>query len=222
VDMEHSATEFETMQNMMMAISTTPTVPMARVAWNHPGFIKRALDFGAYGIVIPLVMTREEAQNAVRWMRYPPLGYRGVGGMRRVLYGGADYFDYANDETLLFIQIEHIEAVERIDEILSVPGVNGVYVGPNDLSASLGMAPRMDNPDPRYEEVLHRIVDACQRHSIFAGIHCGSEEAIQKYADWGMQFFALSTDVGLTVRAAKGGLQVLGAAAAAKGPATVY
>ncbi|MGQ9584799.1 MAG: HpcH/HpaI aldolase family protein [Anaerolineae bacterium] len=209
VDMEHSSASFETMQHMAQAISTTETIPMARVAWNHPAFIKRALDMGAYGVVIPLVMNAEEARTAVRWTRYPPEGYRGVGGMRRVLYGGPDYFERANGELLLIIQIEHVEAVGRIDEILSVPGVDAVFVGPNDLSASLGLAPRMDNPDPRYEEVLRQIVEAGKRHGVATGIHCGSPAAIQKYASWGMQFFALSSDVGMALQSAREGLAAL-------------
>ena len=145
--------------------------------------------------------------------------------MRRQLYFGADYFEHSNEDTLLLIQIEHIEAVERIDEILSVPGLDGVYVGPNDLSASLGLKPMLDNPDPRYEEVLRRIVEATKRHGLVCGAHCGSVEAIQKYSTWGMQFFAMSTDLGLTVKAAQEGLAVLrgeAPAAKAQGGSTVY
>jgi len=225
VDMEHSSVSFETMQNMAQAISTTETITMARVAWNHPAFIKRALDMGAYGLVIPMVMNAEEAQTAVRWTRYPPQGYRGVGGMRRIFYGGPDYFENANEEMLLIIQIEHVEAVERIDEILSVPGIDAVYVGPNDLSSSLGLPPRMDNPDPLYEETLRRIVEGGKRHGVPTGIHCASVAAIQKYTSWGMQLFALSSDVGLALKAAQEGLAALreGKAEAGDGePAPVY
>lgn len=223
VDMEHAAVDFETMQCIAQAMSATDCVPMVRVSWNHPAFIKRALDFGAYGLVIPLVMNAEEARTAVRWTRYPPQGYRGVGGVRRIFYGGEDYFAHANEEILLLIQIEHVEAVERLDEILSVPGIDGVYVGPNDLSASMGLPPRMDNPDPRYESVLRRIVEAGQRHGVITGIHCGSVEAIQKYASWGMQFFALASDLGLAMKAAREGLAALQAGQAEGGaPGAVY
>lgn len=223
VDMEHAAVDFETMQCIAQAMSSTACIPMVRVSWNHPAFIKRALDFGAYGIIVPLVMDAEEARTAVRWTRYPPQGYRGVGGVRRVFYGGDDYFEHANEEILLLIQIEHVEAVERLDEILSVPGIDGVYVGPNDLSASLGLPPKMDNPDPRYEAVLRKIVEAGQRHGIPTGVHCGSVEAIQKYASWGMQFFALSSDLGLAMKAAREGLAALRAKVEGKtAPGPVY
>jgi len=139
IDQEHGAIDATLTQSLLQAISTTDTVPLIRVPWNSGDWIKRALDAGAYGLVVPMVNTREEAEAAVQATRYPPLGSRSIGGSRTRLYGGADYVEKANDEILLIVQIEHIDAVRNAREILGVPGVDAYFIGPGDLCASMGL-----------------------------------------------------------------------------------
>ena len=148
VDGEHSPVDILTMVQMMQVISSTDTIPIARVQWNDPVQVKRVLDGGAYGVVIPWVNTAAEAEQAVAACRYPPRGIRGFGPYRGGMYGGPDYGAHADEEIACIIQIETIGAVERIDEILSVPGVDATLIGPADLAMSLGVPVIGDNPHP--------------------------------------------------------------------------
>ena len=148
VDMQHGLTDFSDLWPMLQAISQTDTVPVVRVPWNEPSIIMRVLDAGAYGIIVPLINTAEEAAAAVAACRYPPVGMRSSGPPRAVLYGGADYQADANDEVVVLGMIETTEGLAKLDAICSTPGVDAVYIGPADLSYALGMAPRGDNPDP--------------------------------------------------------------------------
>ncbi|GAI93415.1 unnamed protein product [marine sediment metagenome] len=156
IDTEHSAIDIETTQSIIQAMSATGTVPIVRVPWNDPALIKRALDAGAYGLVIPMVNSREDAARAVQASRYPPIGIRSYGGPRVRLYGGSDYFEHANEEIAIIVQIEHVDAVSHIDEILSVAGIDAFFIGPNDLAASMGVKLGLDNPDPRHIEAVSK------------------------------------------------------------------
>ena len=162
VDAEHSAVDLQTMVQMFQAISHGETMPLARVPWNDPVHIKRVLDSGAYGVVVPWVNSREEAQEAVSACRYPPDGRRGFGPWRAALYGGRDYVRHANAEIACIIQIETVAAVEHVDEILSVPGIDAVMIGPTDLAMDMGLPPKADHPDPRHRELCQRVLESCQ------------------------------------------------------------
>jgi 4-hydroxy-2-oxoheptanedioate aldolase len=205
VNTEHEAIDVKTMQSMLQAISTTDTVPMVRVVWNDIMEIKRPLDCGAYGVVIPMVNSREEAVKAVQCCKYPPMGIRGIGGARRALYGGPDYFEHANEEIAVIVQIETAEAFRNADEILSVEGIDAFFIGPNDLSASMGIPPSLDSRHPRFVEAARSLVKAGKQHGVAAGIHCGTPEAVNEAIAWGFQFIALSSDMGLMVEAARDG-----------------
>jgi 4-hydroxy-2-oxoheptanedioate aldolase len=194
VDTEHGAIDIATTQSIIQAINTTDTVPMVRVPWNDPMAIKRALDAGAYGLVIPMVNSREEAIRAVQATRYPPLGIRSYGGPRARLYGGASYFEHANEELALIVQIEHIEAVNHIDEILSVEGVDGFFIGPSDLAISMGLKPGMDQTDPRHVDAVNRVLASGKKHRLPGGIHVGSPEAVNERIAQGCQFIGLASD----------------------------
>lgn len=194
VDTEHGSIDIGITQSIIQAINITNTVPMVRVPWNDPALIKRALDAGAYGLVIPMVNSREEAIRAVKAARYPPLGIRSYGGPRARLYGGADYFEHANEEIALIMQIEHIEAVSRIDEILSVAGVDAFFIGPSDLAISMGLKPGMDQTDPRHVEAVSKVLAAGKKHGIPGGIHVGSPEAVNERIAQGCQFIGLASD----------------------------
>jgi 2-keto-3-deoxy-L-rhamnonate aldolase RhmA len=182
LDGEHSPVGLETMQAMMQSMRNTETcVPIIRVEWNDPVIIKRALDIGAYGVLIPWVNTKEEAEAAVAACKYPPQGIRGCAPRRAGLIND-NYIMTANDNLLTIVQIETATAVKNIDDILAVEGVDVVYIGPVDLSMSMfGVPPKWD--DPAYMAALDTVVDAAKKAGKPAGIYATSrniEWAIEK------------------------------------------
>jgi 4-hydroxy-2-oxoheptanedioate aldolase len=209
VDMEHNAIDLADTQAIFQAVATTDCVPFARVPWNDPQIIKRVLDIGAYGVVVPSVMSRQEAEQAVGACRYPPQGYRGVGTLRGRLYGGPDYTERANEEIAVVAMIEHIQAVERAEEIISVPGVDAVFIGPNDLAASMGLPLGLDNPHPEHRAAVARVLEAGKRLGVPVGIHCGSVDAVNERIGEGFLWLALSSDAGLLTGAANAAFQRL-------------
>ncbi len=194
VDMQHGVVDYQTAVTMLQAIATTPTIPLARVPWNDPGSIMKALDAGVFGIICPMINTRADAEAMVRSCKYPPAGYRSFGPIRASLYAGTDYGDRANADLLVIPMIETAEAVRNLDEILSVPGIDAIYVGPADLSLSLGCRPRLDQTDPPVVEALHTIAAACKRHGIVAGIHNNTVAYAQKMINEGFRFVTLASD----------------------------
>jgi 2-keto-3-deoxy-L-rhamnonate aldolase RhmA len=170
LDTEHAPTGLETLQGMMQAMSGTNCIPIVRPQWNDLVFIKRVLDLGAYGVLIPWVNSKEDAENAVRFCKYPPEGIRGFGPRRPGMFDPADYYKTANSELLVAIQIETDKALKNLDEILSVPGIDACYVGPWDLSVSMGFGvpPKWD--DPRYLAAFDRVLEAAKRHGKPAGM----------------------------------------------------
>jgi len=196
VDTEHSPVGFETTVHCFQAICTTDTIPMARVAWNDPMLMKRLLDAGAMGLVVPMVNSAEEAERAVKSMKYPPEGFRSLGGGRAGLYG-SDYMSWANDEIAVIVQIEHIDAVDRADEILSVKGVDACFIGPNDLAGSMGLKPDIHCRHPEHEAAVMRVLETAKKVGKPAGIHCVTIEAVNRRIDQGFQFIAMSSDAGL-------------------------
>jgi 4-hydroxy-2-oxoheptanedioate aldolase len=201
IDTQHGPIDYETALAMLQAISTTETTPFARVPWNEPGVIGKMLDAGAYGVIVPMVNSRAEAEAAVAACRYPPEGIRSFGPTRAVFYAGFDYFAHANQEVCCIPQIETTAAVDNLDEILSVEGVDAVYIGPMDLSISLGLPPQMDSDVPAYAEARQRILEACQRHNVAAGIHASVSSAPKRAAE-GFRMVLATSDVGALIRAA--------------------
>ena len=195
VDTEHGETTIDGLSVMLQAISATPTNPLVRLTANEPWLFKKALDLGAYGVVVPMVNTVEEARAAVRACRYPPLGNRGWGPTRGVMYGGPDYFEHANDELLLIVQTETRSASESIREILSVPGVDGCFIGPNDLSVSYGFSPGLRELPAEVEEGIHQILVGARDCGKFAGIHTFTLESLSRRIEEGFQFVAISGDL---------------------------
>ena len=196
VDMQHGAIDYADSIEMFRAISTTATTPFVRVPWNDPATIMKALDAGAYGEIVPLVNNREEAERAVWAAKYPPEGGRSSGPTRAAIYGGTDYQQKANNEIAVICMIETAEALEKLDEILSTPGVDAAYIGPSDLAYALGMEPTGDNTDPNHEAKVMEIYDACRKHGVTPGIHTGSAEFTQKWLKAGFQMVTLGTDSG--------------------------
>src|SRR5438132_4686586 len=181
VDLEHSLVDWETATHMFAAIADAGCIALARVPSNRHDHIKRVLDNGAHGIVVPMVNSREEALAAVAAAKYPPVGNRSVGGSVHALNfatTAGEYFARANDEVLVVLQCEHIDAVEAADAIFSVPGIDAIFVGPNDLAASMRSS---DGKPPSGEEstrVLKRILEACRKNKVPAGLHCGTAEEV--------------------------------------------
>ena len=144
IDIQHGLNDFSTSISMLQAISNSSTVPFARVPWNEPGIIMKMLDAGTCGIIAPMINNKEECEKFVSYCRYPPLGQRSFGPMRAQLIYGSDYYNYANDQIVTLAMIETKEAVNNLDEILSVENLNGVYIGPADMSIAYGLEPKFD------------------------------------------------------------------------------
>lgn len=174
IDMQHGLADYGDVVAMLQGLSRTPATPIVRVPWNEPAMIGRVLDAGALGVIIPMVNTAEEAAQAVAACRYAPIGKRSLGPIAAMVRHGSAYFRWANERVACLPMIETIEAVENIDEILAVPGIDAIYVGPADLSLTLGLPPLMDNADQRFQDALTTIVDACRRHGVVAGIQASA------------------------------------------------
>jgi 4-hydroxy-2-oxoheptanedioate aldolase len=202
VDMQHGILDYSDAVPMLQAVSTTETVPIVRVPWNDPWQIMKALDAGAYGVIVPLVNTRADAEAAVAACRYPPTGIRSSGPTRAVYYGGGDYQQHANDEVLCFCMIETRQGIENLDEICSVPGLDLVYIGPADLSFALGLPPRADVEDPLHLETTAHIRETAHRHGIRAGMHCASAEFAARKALEGFDVVMVTSDVSCLAREA--------------------
>lgn len=213
VDIEHSLVGIETAVHIWGAVADAGCVPLARVPSNRHDHIKRVLDNGGFGVVVPMVTTRQESLDAVAACLYPPAGTRSVGGSVHALNFGANpaqYYAKANDEILIVLQCEHIDAVRNFDEVYSVPGVDCVFVGPNDLAASM-RTPDGKPPSPdAFQQALKDILAGCKRLGIAPGIHTFSaEEAKQRIAE-GWQFIAVNSELKFMMDAAKATLDLLG------------
>jgi 2-keto-3-deoxy-L-rhamnonate aldolase RhmA len=170
LDAEHGAMGLETLQRMMQSMAGTSCTPVVRPQWNDMALIKRILDIGAHGIIIPMVSTREEAENAVRAGKYPPAGIRGFGPRRAAMFD-PDYYQTANDEIMTIVLIETADAIKNIDEILAIDGVDVAYMGYDDLSLSMGLGQPPKWDDPRYVEAFDRVVKAANNAGKVAGLH---------------------------------------------------
>src|SRR5438128_4133282 len=184
VDIEHSLVDWETATHIFASVADAGCTALARVPANRHDHIKRVLDNGAHGIVVPMVNSREEALAAVAATKYPPVGNRSVGGAVHALNFNTDandYYAHANDEILVVLQCEHIQAVEDADAIFSVPGIDAIFVGPNDLAASMRGSDGKPPSGDATAQAMKSILAACQRCQVPAGVHCYSpEEARQR------------------------------------------
>jgi len=192
VDMQHGVIDYQVALTMLQAIGATATIPFVRVPWNEPGIIGKALDAGAMGVIIPMVNSVAEAKQAVAACRYFPQGARSFGPTRATYYAGTDYFTGANREVACIPMIETRQAVEHLDEILAVPGIDAVYVGPADLSITYGLPPGMANGGA-FEEARVLIAKKCAEHGVTAGIHANASLA-EKHASAGYRMITISGD----------------------------
>jgi len=206
VDLQHGVVDYTAMVGMLQAISTTPTVPLVRVPWLEPGILMKTLDAGAYGVICPMVNTREDAQRLVACTHYAPRGTRSFGPIRALLYGGADYPQHADATIVTFAMIETAQALDNLDAILSVEGLDAIYIGPSDLSLALGCKPAFDELEPAAAAAVDHILARAQAHGVVAGIHNGTPEAALARIAKGFRFVTISSDARLM---AAGAQQVL-------------
>jgi len=197
VDMEHSVITLDIAQQLIQVIEGCGVVPLVRVGENNATIIKRVMDAGAYGVIVPMVNNREQAEAAVKAVKYPPIGMRGVGLARAQGYG-AQFDEYAatvNEESVVIAQIEHIDAVNNIESIISVDGIDGCIIGPYDLSASLGMPGKFDHPDML--KAIEKVEKSCKEKRVVLGLHIIQPDyrpVIERIAK-GYTFLAFGLDI---------------------------
>lgn len=196
VDMQHGMIDFSQAMTMFQAISTTTAIPLGRPVCSSPVEIMRLLDAGAYGVICPQVDTPEIAQAVVSACRYPPVGTRSFGPPRGVLYGGADYYPHANEEILVFVMIESRQAVDNLDEILNVKGIDGIFIGPNDLSLSFGGGPGCE-PQGEAGAAIETVRQKAADCGLFTGIFCADTDMCHRRMKQGFQLVNVANDAAL-------------------------
>lgn len=200
IDVQHGVIGYHDMLQMLQAVGVTGVPAMVRVPWNEPGWIMKALDAGAAGVIVPMVSTPEEAKAAVGACRYPPDGYRSW-GPTRVALGVPDYSpEAANRSVICAVMVETVSAMERLEEIVAVKGVDAVFIGPSDFAVSMGLPPRSDEPEHRRR--LEEVPAVCRSRDVVAGIACGSGELLTRWKQAGYTMLALPSDMVLLRQAA--------------------
>lgn len=210
VDIQHGVIDYMSAVGMFQAMQANPVVPMARVEWLDPVAIMKILDAGAYGVICPMVNTAEDAARLVSYTRYPPHGVRSFGPGRAVFSAGADYGQRAEDEILVFAMIETAEAMENLDAIAATPGLDGLYIGPADLTLALtGRTYRtgFDRDEPEMITAIQRVLAAAHGAEKRAALHCGSAEYALRGQEWGFDMVTVSNDVRLMAGAAAASVQ---------------
>lgn len=195
VDLQHGMMDFAQAVSMLQAISTTDAVPLVRSSNAEASHLMRLLDAGAYGVICPQVDTPEIARRFVAACRYPPVGSRSYGPARGLLYGGADYIEHANQTVLTLAMIESVQALQRMEEIMETEGLDGIYVGPNDLALSLGYRPGASFA-PEVEDAIARILDAALARHLIIGIFCADGESAAARVRQGFSLVTPGNDVG--------------------------
>lgn len=205
VDLQHGFVGFDAARGMLQAMRASGVTPMVRVPWLDPADIMKALDAGAYGIICPMVNTRAEAEAFVSYMRYPPKGVRSFGPSRVSFSAGADYGQHADHEVLCFAMIETAEAIRNLNEIVTTPGLDGVYIGTADLT--LGLTGRkyptgFDREEPEMVEAIKHVLETAHKAGIRACLHNGTAAYAAKAIGWGFDLVTISNDVRLLAGAA--------------------
>jgi 4-hydroxy-2-oxoheptanedioate aldolase len=210
IDVQHGALDYGDVLPMFQAMRASGVVLLARVPWLEPGIVMKMLDAGAFGVVCPMVNTAQQAAEFVSYLRYPPLGQRSFGPTRASFSAGANYAAEANGEILGFAMVETAEAMSNLDAIAATPGLDGIYVGPADLSFSLSqgrLTPAFDREEPEMIAALQQIVAACKKHGIRAALHCGTAEYAARAIAWGFDMTTVSGDSRLLAGAAQASVQ---------------
>jgi 4-hydroxy-2-oxoheptanedioate aldolase len=209
VDLQHAENNPGNLLGMLQALSCTTATPIVRVSANQPVDIQRALDLGAYGLVVPMVNTRAEAEAVLQSVRYAPTGSRSWGPLRGWLYGGPDYFVNAHQELLVVAMLESAEAAQNAKAILSVPGIDACFIGPNDLSIALGFPAELSEYPRPVEEAILAIRDAAVATGKAAGIYTPSAAAAKARLAQGFRFVCIQNDFGMVMTAATEALRTV-------------
>jgi 4-hydroxy-2-oxoheptanedioate aldolase len=194
IDTQHGLIGYDQMLPMLQALSATGTPAFVRVPSNQPADIMKALDAGAQGVVVPMVSSEEEARRAVGACRYPPQGIRSWGPTRASMQVTGFGTESANRAVVCVVMVETVEAMANLDEILAVPGVDGVYVGPNDLGITHGFKPDATAGAPEHRRLIETILAACVRHGVTAGIHCSGPETAIRWREAGFRMINVDND----------------------------
>ena len=194
LDMQHGLIGYDAMVPMLQALSRTGTPAFVRVPWNQPDHIMKALDAGAQGVVVPMVNSVADARAATGACRYPPQGYRSWGPIRASLEVTGFNPESANREVVCAVMVETASALTDLDSILSVPGIDAVYVGPNDMAVTHGLPPNANPTDPEHRRLISSVREACDRHGIVAGIHCGTWETAAGWREEGFRMLNVASD----------------------------
>lgn len=204
VDMQPGVQDYISMVQCFQAMGGHAVTPMVRVPWNEPGIIGKVLDGGAYGLICPMINTPQEVMNLVSYAKYPSVGTRSNGPIRAGMYGAAGaYQRTANEELVLLPMMETKSAVENMEAILDVQGIDGVYVGPSDLGFSYGIEPTLDHTEPDILKIYERIVKECAKRKLYPSIHCSGAEGAGRAINMGFKLVTLSSEVGLMSTYAK-------------------
>lgn len=202
IDMQHALVSVSDIVPMITAISTTDVIPFVRVPWLEPGIIMKALDAGSYGVICPMINTREDAELFVSYCRYAPQGTRSFGPGRAVLYAGNDYAMQANETILTLAMIETQKAVDNLEGILAVEGLDAVFVGPSDLGLSLGFAPG-NHEEPVMLEAIEKILKNAKSNGKKAGIYTLTPEYAKRMIKLGFDYVVISSDAHMLTAQAK-------------------
>ena len=195
IDMQHGLVDYQTALNMLQVISGSGKTPMVRVPWNEPGIIMKSLDAGALGVICPMINTPEDAIEFVATTKYAPVGSRSSGPTRAMMIHGPSYHDEANDNIISLAMIETVEALGNVEKIAATEGLTGIYIGPSDLSISMGYKPGLDRTEPEVIEAIQRIEKACIDNNIKIGIHCLSPLYLKDKLSNGYHLATLASDV---------------------------
>jgi 4-hydroxy-2-oxoheptanedioate aldolase len=206
IDLQHGLIDYQVAVGMLQAMRASEVAPLVRVPWLDPAAIMKVLDAGACGVICPMINTRAQAAELVSYMRYPPAGTRSFGPTRAVFSASPNYGAEADENVLCFAMIETAEAFRNLDEIVSTPGLDGVYIGPSDLT--LGLTGRQypfgfDREEPEMVDAIRTILDAAHRAGIHAALHCGAPAYAAKAASWGFDLVTLPNDVRLLAAASR-------------------
>jgi 4-hydroxy-2-oxoheptanedioate aldolase len=194
IDMQHGLVDYQAATGMLAAIATSSSAPVVRIPWLDAAAVMKVLDAGALGIICPMINTPDDARRLIAWSRYAPAGTRSYGPIRARMVHGDDYPAMADAEIVRFAMIETREALDNLDEILAVPGLDAIYVGPSDLSLSLGCSPKLDNLDDGAEAAVQSILAKATAAGVMPGIHTGSVAGALRRAGEGFRFVSVGSD----------------------------
>lgn len=209
LDMQHGLIDLSTAVSMLQAISTTNCLPLVRAQWNSPAHLMQMLDAGAQGIICPMIYTPQDAESFVAACQYPPAGIRSFGPIRAQLYSGKDYFNTANDSILKFAMIETKEAFENLEEIVTVEGLTGIYVGPFDLSVSMELNKKADFSSKELHTILERVLEVAAGAGLKTGVYTVKPEDAAKVREMGFDLISCGDDTGILKNGAANLLQAL-------------